>query len=49
MKNLPEIAKNSPLIPYLNEAEVIAYWKKLDYELTDDHKKSLSLFKEYLG
>jgi chorismate dehydratase len=49
LKNLPEIARSSPLKPYLNEDEIIEYWNKLDYELSDDHKKSLSLFTEYLG
>jgi chorismate dehydratase len=49
MKNLPEIARISPLKPYLNEDEIIEYWNKLDYELSDDHKKSLALFTEYLG
>jgi chorismate dehydratase len=49
LKNLPEIAKHSPLKPYLNEHEIIEYWKKLDYDLTDEHKKGLELFGEYLA
>jgi chorismate dehydratase len=47
--NLPEIARHSPLIPLLSEDEVIAYWKNLDYDLTEDHKKGLQIFDEYMG
>ena len=46
---LPEIAQHSPLIPWLTEEEVVEYWKKLDYDLTEEHKKGLQLFDEYLG
>jgi chorismate dehydratase len=45
---LPEIAQHCPLIPLLDEDEVIAYWKNLDYDLTEDHKKGLQLFDEYM-
>ncbi len=48
LKNLPEIASHSPMKDFLSEEEIIAYWNKLDYELDDDHKKGLCLFKEYL-
>ncbi|HMK55950.1 MAG TPA: menaquinone biosynthesis protein [Dissulfurispiraceae bacterium] len=47
--NLSEIARQSPIMAYLSEDEIIAYWKMLDYELTEEHKKGLYLFSDYLS
>jgi chorismate dehydratase len=49
LRNLPEIAKYSTLQPQLRAPEIIDYWKHLDYDLTDEHKKGLKLFEEYLA
>jgi|WetSurMetagenome_2_1015567.scaffolds.fasta_scaffold20287_3 chorismate dehydratase len=46
---LPEIAEKSPLRPIIDEEGVIKYWENLDYDLTEDHKKGLKLFEEYMG
>jgi chorismate dehydratase len=46
--NLLEIAKHSPMKRFMSEDEIISYWNKLDYELSDAHKKGLELFNQYL-
>jgi predicted solute-binding protein len=33
---------------FLSENEIISYWNMLDYELSDEHKKGLNLFRDYL-
>jgi chorismate dehydratase len=48
LRNLPAIARECPLKPYLTEAEILDYWKNLDYDLTEDHLKGLELFGEYI-
>lgn len=48
LKNLPAIAKHSPLKLFMNEEAIIEYWKNLDYDLSADHKKGLLLFDDYL-
>jgi len=49
LRNLPDIAKESTLQPQLREPEILEYWKHLDYDLTDEHKKGLELFEKYMS
>lgn len=48
LKNLESIAAHSPMTAFMSEKDILAYWNKLDYELTDEHKKGLELFRKYL-
>ena len=48
LKNLPEIARHSPMKAFMSEGEIIAYWNMLDYDLSGEHKKGLYLFRDYL-
>lgn len=47
LKNLPDIAKHAPIHAFMTEREILAYWKKLDYELSDEHMKGLALYDRY--
>ena len=47
MKNLTAIARQSPLIPLLSEEEMVSYWKGISYDLNEEHKKGLQLFRKY--
>jgi chorismate dehydratase len=49
LKNLHEIAGHSPMKAFMKEEAIIDYWNKLDYELSDEHKKGLYLFRDYLS
>ena len=33
----------------LTEEELISYWKGISYDLTEEHKKGLELFRKYLA
>jgi chorismate dehydratase len=48
LENLHEIAGRSPMKAFLSEEEIIAYWNKLDYDLSDEHKKSMYMFRDWL-
>ena len=48
LKNLSGLAAHSPMTAFMLEKDILAYWNKLDYELTDEHKKGLELFRQYL-
>ena len=48
LKNLQEIARHSSMKAFMSEDEIIAYWNMLDYDLSDEHKKGLHLFRDYL-
>ena len=48
LHNLIEIAGYSPMKAFLSEYEIVSYWNMLDYELSDEHKKGLYLFRDYL-
>lgn len=48
LKDLRTIAAHSPMRAFMAEEDILAYWNKLDYELTDEHKKGLELFRQYL-
>ncbi|MBF0557162.1 MAG: menaquinone biosynthesis protein [Nitrospirae bacterium] len=47
LNKLPHIAKYAPVNAFMTEEEILAYWKKLDYELSDEHRKGLALFDRY--
>jgi chorismate dehydratase len=47
LKKLPEIARYAPIRSFMTEEEILLYWKKLDYELSVEHKKGLALFDQY--
>jgi len=47
LKKLPVIARNAPIRSFMTEEEILSYWKKLDYELSPEHRKGLALFDEY--
>ena len=47
LKKLPEIARYAPIRSFMTEEEILSYWKKLDYELSAEHKKGLALFDQY--
>ena len=47
LKKLPEIARYAPIRSFMKEEEILMYWKKLDYELSVEHKKGLALFDQY--
>jgi len=48
LENLPEIAENSPMKAFMSKEEIIEYWNKLDYDLSDDHKKGMYLFRDLI-
>ena len=47
LKNLREIAAESPLKDILSEDELVLYWEGISYDLGDEHKKGLELFRKY--
>src|SRR5208337_4491927 len=47
LKKLPEIARHAPIRSFMTEEEILSYWKKLDYELSEEHLKGLALFDRY--
>lgn len=47
LKNLGAIARESPLLAILSEEELVSYWKGISYDLHEEHKKGLQLFKKY--
>lgn len=47
LKNFESIAKASPLRKVLSEEELVAYWKGISYDFTDEHRKGLELFRRY--
>lgn len=48
LSKLDELAKHSPLKSFMKEDEIVAYWRKIDYGLSDENKKGLELFNRYL-
>lgn len=49
LKNLETIAKESPLKGVLTESELVSYWRQISYDLGDEHKKGLDLFRRFSG
>ncbi|MDI6801058.1 MAG: menaquinone biosynthesis protein [Thermodesulfovibrionales bacterium] len=48
LKNLADIAKHSAIRAFMPEEKITAYWDKIDYDFTEEHKKGLELFRKYL-
>ncbi|HMK44473.1 MAG TPA: menaquinone biosynthesis protein [Dissulfurispiraceae bacterium] len=46
---LPEVAVASPLAGKLSHDELLAYWKKIDYELDNEHLRGLQRFRDLAG
>ncbi len=47
--SLHRIAQYSPLKQFMSEQDIIEYWNNLNYDPTDEHKKGLALFDEYIS
>jgi len=47
LKNLEAIARESPLFPIFSEEELVSYWKGISYDLSDEHRRGLQLFRHY--
>lgn len=47
LKDLEAIARESPLLQVLSAEELVSYWKGISYDLNDEHKKGLQLFRKY--
>lgn len=47
-KNLPLIAKKSRQKEWLTEKGLVNYWRKISYNLTEEHLEGLRLFEKYL-
>ncbi|MBF0507168.1 MAG: menaquinone biosynthesis protein [Nitrospirae bacterium] len=47
LKKLPEIARHAPIRSFMTKEEILSYWKKLDYEFSEEHVKGLALFDRY--
>ncbi|MCL4458072.1 MAG: menaquinone biosynthesis protein [Nitrospirae bacterium] len=48
INNFPETARHSPMRAFMSEDEIVSYWNRIDYDLTDNHKEGLELFDKYL-
>lgn len=44
---LKEVAEAWPLKDMLSTEDLVAYWQGISYDLTDEHWKSLALFRQY--
>lgn len=42
------LAAEAPLREYMEESEIVSYWRQIDYGLTHENRKGLRLFKEFL-
>jgi chorismate dehydratase len=49
LTRLHELARHVALRSFMSESEILRYWDRLDYDLSDDHKRGLKLFGDYLG
>lgn len=47
LKSLKIIARESPLKNILSEGEIFSYWQEISYDLDDEHKNGLELFRKY--
>jgi chorismate dehydratase len=47
LRNLGAVASASPLRNYLSEEELISYWKGISYDLGEEHRRGLDLFRHY--
>ncbi len=47
VKNFKKIALQSSMRGILTEAELITYWENISYDLGDEHRKGLELFRKF--
>lgn len=47
MKDLQTVARESRLRSVLSGDEIVAYWQGISYDLTQEHRKGLGLFRQY--
>jgi chorismate dehydratase len=47
LRNLTTVAGASPLRGFLSERDLISYWKGISYDLGEEHKRGLDLFRQY--
>lgn len=47
LNNLELLAQRMPFQAILSIEEIIAYWRNISYDLNEEHKKGLELFKRY--
>lgn len=47
LENLTLLAGKTSLRNLLSEDKIISYWQNISYELTEEHKKGLALFRKY--
>ncbi len=47
LKSLKDFAARSSLASVLSDDEIVSYWKGISYDLGDEHKRGLALFRKY--
>lgn len=47
LESIGEIARESPLLTVVPEDDIVSYWQGISYDMGDDHKKGLELFRKY--
>ncbi len=47
LNDLRTIARESSLLNVLSENEIVSYWQGISYDLSDEHKRGLELFRKY--
>ncbi|HWR58863.1 MAG TPA: menaquinone biosynthesis protein [Thermodesulfovibrionales bacterium] len=47
LRSLKEIGGKSSLAAVLSEDEIVSYWEGISYDLGDEHRKGLTLFRQY--
>lgn len=47
-ENTHKIWQTASISDFLSEDEIVSYWNKISYDLTEKHKSALELFRQYL-
>jgi len=47
LRNLGTVAEASPLRSSLSKEELVSYWRGISYDLGEDHRRGLDLFRRY--
>ncbi len=47
-EELHRILQSAAISDFLSEDEIVSYWNKISYNLTEKHKEALDLFRQYL-
>lgn len=47
-EDLHKIEQTASISNFLSEDEIVSYWNKISYDLTEKHKEALELFRQYL-